>query len=74
VAVFGNLTLNRVGLGYSIKVASHDAIAATKTTLFGVVPDLQIAARAHAHATTTVVRIKPGVKLHRHVARPVRHA
>jgi subtilase family serine protease len=70
VAVFGNLTLNRVGLGYSIKVASHDAIAATKTTLFGVVPDSQIAARAHA----TVVRTKPSVKLHRHVARLVRHA
>ena len=41
VAVFTDLSLNRVGLGYSLKVVSHQALASTKTTLFGVVAERQ---------------------------------
>ncbi len=38
VAVFNRLTLNRLGLGYSIKAVSQEAIASTRTTFFAVVP------------------------------------
>ncbi len=70
MAIFADLRLNRIGLGYSIKAVSQAGIAATRTTLLGVVPDSQMAARVHA----TALRIKPGIKLHRHDVRPTARA
>ena len=71
VASFAKLKLNRIGLGYSIRVAGQGSIASTRTTLFAVVPDTQAAARVHA----AVVKTKPNVKFHRHGGvRPAVHA
>ena len=68
VAVFANLKLNRVGLGYSLKVVSHRALASTKTTLFGVVSDLQKMIVENAR----LARGKFSLKFHPPGRRPIR--
>ena len=70
MAIFADLRLNRIGLGYSIRAVSQAGIASTRTMLLAVVPDLQMAARVH----TTALRIKPGIKLHWHDVRPAARA
>jgi subtilase family serine protease len=70
VAVFTGLKLNRVGLGYSIKAVSHEAIASAQTTLFGVVTNLQTTVRVNVK----VAHEETNVKVHRHATRPARHA
>ncbi len=69
VAAFGGLTLNRVGLGYSIKVVSQAAITSTRTTFFGIVSNAQTNARASSRGAV----IKLTVKHHRPEEFLVRH-
>jgi hypothetical protein len=70
VAVFAGLKLTRVGLGYSIKAISHEAIASAQTTLFGVVANMQTTVRVNVK----VAHPKPSIKVHRHATRSLRRA
>lgn len=68
-AVFPNLKLNRAGLGYSIKAVSHESLVATKTTLFGVVSNVQKATVSKAR----LARSKPNMKFHPPGRRAIDH-
>ena len=64
-AIFIGLKLNRVGLGYSIKAVSHEAIASAQTTLFGVLTTMRTTVRVDVK----VAHLLPKVKVHRHAPR-----
>ncbi len=69
VAVFAGLNLNRVGLGYALKVVSHLALASTRTALFGVVRDLE----KMAVEKLRLARGEPSLKLHPLGRRRIKH-
>ena len=69
VATFSNLTLNQIGIGYSLKVTIRHGPNATKTNIFNVVPPTV----SSALKETRTVRIAAHVKLHPAARRATRH-
>ena len=69
-AVFTDLSLNRAGLGYSLKVVGDLGLASTRTALFGVVPDLE---KSTVEKLRLVSKISVSLKLHPLERRQMRH-
>ena len=58
VATFSNLTLNQIGIGYSLKATSNTALDPAKTNIFSVIPRAQSSVKNEARFLHSAARLK----------------